>query len=152
MTMTSFSNHAAPSKELFWDELIPKGHVQIEQQATASHNENAQANWVQPDLGAPVVQELNGKMVSIPGIVVPLEGDDELITEFLLVPYFGACIHVPPPPPNQIVHVIIKDGVPIDSLYDAIVVTGKLSTTGWSGEIAEVGYSMTGIGVAPFEG
>jgi len=149
---TSLSTYAEPSKELFWDELIPKGHMQLEQQAASSHSENAQANWVQPELDAPVVKELNGKTVSIPGFVVPLEGDDELITEFLLVPYFGACIHVPPPPPNQIVHVIIKDGVPIDSLYDAIVVTGVLSTKGWSGEIAEVGYSMKGIGVAPFEG
>jgi hypothetical protein len=152
IAVTSFSSDAAPSKELFWDELIPKGHVQLEQQDASSHNENSQASWVQPGLDAPVVQELNGKTVSIPGFVVPLEGDDELITEFLLVPYFGACIHVPPPPPNQIVHVIIKDGVPIDSLYDAIVVTGELSTKGWSGEIAEVGYTMKGIGVAPFEG
>ena len=67
------------------------------------------------------------------------------------MPYFGACIHVPPPPPNQIVHVTIKGGVPIDSLYDAIVVTGIISTETWSGEIAQVGYKMKAVGVAPFE-
>jgi len=106
---------------------------------------------VQPDLDAPVVKALDGQSVSLPGFVVPLEGDSEVITEFLLVPYFGACIHVPPPPPNQIVHVTIKGGVPIDSLYDAIVVTGIISTETWSGEIAQVGYKMKAVGVAPFE-
>lgn len=137
-------------KEIYWEDLIPKGHVQVESTAQANH-EGTEQNWIQPNLDAPTVPALDGQLVSLPGFVVPLEGDDENITEFLLVPFFGACIHVPPPPPNQIVHVIIKDGVPIDSLYDAIVVTGKLSTKGWSGEIAQVGYTMSGIGVAPFE-
>ena len=143
------ANASAP-KEIFWEDLIPKGHVQIDTQAQANH-EGSEQNWVQPDLDAPVVKELNGQSVSLPGFVVPLEGDSEVITEFLLVPYFGACIHVPPPPPNQIVHVTIKDGVPIESLYDAIVVTGVISTETWSGEIAQVGYKMKAVGVAPFE-
>ena len=58
---------------------------------------------------------------------------------------------MPPPPPNQLVHVTIKGGVPIDSLYDAIVVTGVIKTQTWSGEIAQVGYQMQAVGVAPFE-
>lgn len=148
--ISSFSSFANEPKEIFWEDLIPKGHVQIDTQDQASH-EGTEQNWVQPDLDAPVVKELNGQSVSLPGFVVPLEGDSEVITEFLLVPYFGACIHVPPPPPNQIVHVTIKGGVPIESLYDAIVVTGVISTETWSGEIAQVGYKMTAVGVAPFE-
>ncbi|MDO6638261.1 DUF3299 domain-containing protein [Pseudoalteromonas carrageenovora] len=146
----SFMSNANPPKEIFWEDLIPKGHVQIGTQAQANH-EGSEQNWVQPDLDAPVVKALDGQSVSLPGFVVPLEGDSEVITEFLLVPYFGACIHVPPPPPNQIVHVTIKGGVPIDSLYDAIVVTGIISTQSWSGEIAQVGYKMKAVGVAPFE-
>ena len=146
----SFMSNANPPKEIFWEDLIPKDHVQIDTQAQANH-EGSEQNWVQPDLDAPVVKALDGKSVSLPGFVVPLEGDSEVITEFLLVPYFGACIHVPPPPPNQIVHVTIKGGVPIDSLYDAIVVTGIISTQSWSGEIAQVGYKMKAVGVAPFE-
>ncbi|KTF17146.1 DUF3299 domain-containing protein [Pseudoalteromonas sp. MMG006] len=146
----SFISNANPPKEIFWEDLIPKGHVQIDTQAQANH-EGSEQNWVQPDLDAPVVKALDGQSVSLPGFVVPLEGDSEVITEFLLVPYFGACIHVPPPPPNQIVHVTIKGGVPIDSLYDAIVVTGIISTQSWSGEIAQVGYKMKAVGVAPFE-
>ncbi|MBH0035062.1 DUF3299 domain-containing protein [Pseudoalteromonas sp. NZS71_1] len=146
----SVASYANPPKEIFWEDLIPKNHVQIDTQAQANH-EGSDQNWGQPDLDAPVVKALDGQSVSLPGFVVPLEGDSEVITEFLLVPYFGACIHVPPPPPNQIVHVTIKGGVPIDSLYDAIVVTGIISTETWSGEIAQVGYKMKAVGVAPFE-
>ena len=142
--------NAGEPKEIFWEDLIPQGHVQIDTQAQANH-EGSEQNWVQPELDAPVVEALNGQSVSLPGFVVPLEGDSEVITEFLLVPYFGACIHVPPPPPNQIVHVTVKGGVPIESLYDAIVVTGVISTETWSGEIAQVGYKMKAVGVAPFE-
>ncbi|CAD2223298.1 conserved exported hypothetical protein [Pseudoalteromonas sp. 3J6] len=148
--LISFASIANPPKEIFWEDLIPQGHVQIDSQAQANH-EGSEQNWVQPDLDAPVVKALDGQSVSLPGFVVPLEGDSELITEFLLVPYFGACIHVPPPPPNQLVHVTIKGGVPIDSLYDAIVVTGVIKTQTWSGEIAQVGYQMQAVGVAPFE-
>jgi len=148
--LISFASIANPPKEIFWEDLIPQGHVQIDTQAQANH-EGSEQKWVQPDLDAPVVKALDGQSVSLPGFVVPLEGDSELITEFLLVPYFGACIHVPPPPPNQLVHVTIKGGVPIDSLYDAIVVTGVIKTQTWSGEIAQVGYQMQAVGVAPFE-
>ena len=148
--LISFVGSANPPKEIFWEDLIPQGYVQIDTQAQANH-EGSEQNWVQPELDAPVVKALDGKSVSLPGFVVPLEGDSEVITEFLLVPYFGACIHVPPPPPNQIVHVTIEGGVPIESLYDAIVVTGVMSTESWSGEIAQVGYKMKAVGVAPFE-
>ncbi|MFY8273583.1 DUF3299 domain-containing protein [Pseudoalteromonas sp. SSDWG2] len=150
-TCFSLFSWANEPVEIFWEDLVPEGHVVVDTRNSASSHEGADKNWVQPDLDAPVVQKYNGKTVSLPGFVVPLEGDSEVITEFLLVPYFGACIHVPPPPPNQIVHVTIKDGVPIESLYDAIVVTGVMSTEGWSGDIAKTGYRLAGIGVAPFE-
>ncbi len=146
--INSFANEPI---EIFWEDLVPEGHITVDTRNSASSHEGADQNWVQPDLDAPVVTTYNGKTVSLPGFVVPLEGDSEVITEFLLVPYFGACIHVPPPPPNQIVHVTITDGVPIESLYDAIVVTGVISTEKWSGDIAKTGYTLKGIGVAPFE-
>jgi hypothetical protein len=150
LTMVCAMAFANPPKEIFWEDLIPKGHIQISNQDAASHD-GAEQNWVQPDLDAPVVAELNNQMVTLPGFVVPLEGNSEIITEFLLVPYFGACIHVPPPPPNQIVHVKIKNGVPIDSLYDAISVTGVIKVQTWKGDLAQTGYTMEAVGVAPFE-
>ena len=133
-------------KELYWEDLVPENYTMP--QAPILHD----GSMIQQNIDAPVIQELDGQMVKIPGFVVPLEGDADTITEFLLVPYFGACIHVPPPPPNQIVYVKFSKGVPIDNLYDAIWVTGKLSTAGWSGDLAVVGYSLQGQGIAPFEG
>lgn len=136
----------AETLELFWEDMIPKDYIAPQQQV--SHD----GSMTQQNLDAPVVRSLNGKVVKIPGFIVPLEGDNELTREFLLVPYFGACIHVPPPPPNQIVYVKFSGGVPIDNLYDAVWVTGTLSTDGWEGEIANVGYSLKGISVTPYDG
>ena len=72
------------------------------------------------------IRKLMGKSVKIPGFAVPLEGDDgfEYVKEFLLVPTFGACIHVPPPPPNQVIHVILDKPVYFEKLMYAVWVSG----------------------------
>ena len=83
------------------------------------------------------LRQLIGKSIKIPGFAVPLEGDDgfEYIDEFLLVPYFGACIHVPPPPPNQVIYVILDKPVYFEKLMYAVWVSG----------IVEIGeYSLEG--------
>lgn len=74
------------------------------------------------------VDTWNGKDVRLPGFIVPLEFDDDMtITQFFLVPYFGACIHLPPPPPNQIVLVNYPDGMQMESLYTPFWISGELS-------------------------
>lgn len=140
-------NAASEPMELYWEDLIPEGFEMLAPLPEIDHN-NAMA---QANPNAPVRQELSGKIVKIPGFVVPLEGDDDSLTEFLLVPFFGACIHVPPPPSNQIVHVNFPEGADIDSMYDAIWVTGTLGTEGWSGDLATVGYTLVGTSIDPFE-
>jgi hypothetical protein len=132
--------------ELFWEDMVPPDYQTPD--TPLSHD----GSMLQMGLDAPVIQSLNDKLVKIPGFVVPLEGDNETSSEFLLVPYFGACIHVPPPPANQIVYVQFATAVPIDDLYDAVWVTGTLTTTGWKGDLATVGYSLSGISVSPYEG
>lgn len=134
------------AKELYWEDLIPKGFTM----PPVSMEHVGSMAQVAPN--APLIESLDGTLAKIPGFVVPLEGDAESITEFLLVPYFGACVHVPPPPSNQIVYVKFDEGVPVDNLYDAVWVTGTLSTEGWTGDIASVGYTMAGISLSPFEG
>ncbi|MFT6267482.1 MAG: hypothetical protein ACJAVV_000280 [Alphaproteobacteria bacterium] len=133
-------------KELYWEDLVPKDFTM----PPVSMEHAGSMAQVAPN--APLIQSLDGTLAKIPGFVVPLEGDSEFITEFLLVPYFGACVHVPPPPSNQIVYVKFAEGVPMNNLYDAVWVTGELSTEGWTGDIASVGYSMTGISLTPFDG
>ena len=76
-----------------------------------------------------IVEKLDGTRIRIPGYLLPLEVSDTKVTEFLLVPYVGACIHVPPPPPNQIIYVKTgpKNGYKSKDIFDPVWVTGTLS-------------------------
>jgi uncharacterized protein len=76
---------------------------------------------------APTVEELRGRTTRLPGYVVPLQSTRDGVSEFLLVPYFGACIHTPPPPANQIVFVHLKAPVKSLKTMDAVRVVGKLA-------------------------
>jgi hypothetical protein len=99
---------------------------------------------------SPVVGSLNDKRVQLAGLVVPLEVDGETISEFLLVPYFGACVHVPPPPANQIVYV--KTGAkPVNALqlFGSVTVTGKLLTVYSRSEEGDTGYTLEAERVEP---
>jgi len=98
----------------------------------------------QPGGDAPpaVVSELNGKRVSIGGYVVPLDFESTVIKEFLLVPFVGACIHVPPPPANQIVYVKAEKGLEIKGQFDPVTVTGILKTETEFTGLADAGYKL----------
>jgi hypothetical protein len=108
-----------------------------------------------------VVEALNGQQVRIPGYFLPLELSDTKVTEFLLVPYIGACIHVPPPPPNQIVHVrtLQKKGFSSKNLYEPVWVTGVITAKsivkdlyladGSSG--VNIGYTMQAKRIEPYK-
>ena len=77
-----------------------------------------------------VVGELDGESVKMPGYLLPLEYSGTKVTEFLLVPWVGACIHTPPPPPNQIVHVVLDQGNGFESrsVYEPVWVAGEMFT------------------------
>ena len=99
-----------------------------------------------------VVNELDGVVAKLPGFVVPLElTDDGMLEEFLLVPYFGACIHYPPPPPNQIVYVKLDEPANIESPYDPIWVIGELKTASHQSELASAGYTIAGGAIEEYE-
>jgi hypothetical protein len=98
----------------------------------------------QQPLDFSVNPELDGAAVKLPGFIVPLDvGKDGLVSEFFLVPYFGACIHVPPPPPNQIVYVKMDKGIALDSIYEAYWVTGKMKVAKKSTQLGAAAYSLT---------
>ncbi|NDE01908.1 MAG: DUF3299 domain-containing protein, partial [Gammaproteobacteria bacterium] len=74
---------------------------------------------------------------------VPLDvGKDGLVTEFFLVPYFGACIHVPPPPPNQIVYVRMNKGIALDSIYEAYWITGRMKVSRKATRLGASAYQL----------
>lgn len=99
---------------------------------------------------APVVEAMNGQRVRVPGFVVPLEGDGNEIYEFLLVPYFGACIHVPPPPANQLIHVMPDEPVPAAWNMIPVWVNGVITVARYDSELGSSGYQMRGIKVEEY--
>jgi hypothetical protein len=100
---------------------------------------------------APTRPELNGARLRLPGYVVPLDTSVGGLKEFLLVPYFGACIHSPPPPANLIVHVKLTKPASIRTM-DAVWVTGVLSTGRRDSPMGVSGYAMAGEVVEPYRG
>lgn len=92
---------------------------------------------------AKTVPEYNNKSIRIPGFVVPLVfDDDQRITEFLLVPFFGACIHLPPPPPNQVIYAKYEKGIVLDALYDPFWVRGKLTIELIDTDLSQAAYRL----------
>lgn len=99
---------------------------------------------------APVNTALVGQQVRIPGFVVPLEDSKDGLKEFLLVPYFGACIHSPPPPANQIVHVLPRSPAKGLRSMDAVWITGTLTTGRTDSYMGAAGYRIEAQSVAPY--
>jgi len=102
---------------------------------------------------APVVSAMSGQRVRIPGFLVKLEGDAQTVREFLLVPYFGACIHVPPPPANQVIHVVPDKPVPAAVARDsgAVWVSGVLSTTAKATDLGNASYKLKAVKVEAYK-
>ena len=91
-----------------------------------------------------VVEELDGLDIRLPGYVVPLDfSAGGKFDEFLLVPYFGACLHTPPPPPNQIVYVKADPAAEVSSIYDPVWVEGTMKTGKFENDTGNSAYELT---------
>lgn len=135
-------------RELTWDDLLPEGETAAP--PVVDHSSWALFDDFPVTTLDGVVPELNGEHVKLPGFVVPLDVVGDKVASLLLVPYFGACIHVPPPPPNQIVYVEFEDPVKLESMYDPVWVIGELGLEGHSSTLAKAGYSMKGTSLEKY--
>ncbi len=118
-------------KTLSWQDLLPE----LEENIAIDLN----VPW-----GDQVRLGLNQKDVRIPGFIVPLEYDDQqAVTTFLLVPYFGACIHEPPPPPNQTIYAQFEAGHKMEAIWTPVWVEGKISTVRVEANLATASYSLS---------
>jgi len=148
-------------KELEWDALIPDDYspekLLAEYQPENMEDDDPRASELMDKLRklwdeAPVRPELDGQTVRLPGFTVPLEGDSQETTSFLLVPYYGACIHVPPPPANQTVYVLTEPGKGTKlGEFDVVWITGTMSVKRMDNDMAEAGYTLYATDVAPYE-
>lgn len=93
-----------------------------------------------------------GELVRIPGFMVPLEDFAGEASEFLLVPYVGACVHTPAPPPNQLVYVEMEGGRAVEiSFWEPVWIHGTLQVERTESELATVSFKMAGTEVKPYE-
>ena len=156
---------ADSARELTWEDLLPE--VDLTAQPPADNpllqGSDPTQSWDHgsgsfedafstPVYPTGVVEELDGTLVKIPGFIVPLElADGSKIKEFLLVPYFGACIHYPPPPPNQLVYVTAEEPFEIASSWDPIWAIGELKTEGRDSGFGNAGYTMVAQQIDEYE-
>jgi uncharacterized protein len=144
---------ASEPVQLQWEQLIPQdgsagdGRGQVVPRGVVQHGE---LTPLPEELGG-LVHDYNGERVRLAGFVVPLDFSETRVQEFLLVPYIGACIHVPPPPPNQIVYVTSEEGVEVDGMFEPVWVTGTFNTAAISNELADIGYRIEAESVEPYE-
>lgn len=144
---------ALAAEELHWKDLVPPEARDLLGMPQPVHDLSLLADAledseygdpaVQSMPNAPVVAELDGRRIRLPGYVVPLGINERSeVDEFLLVPYFGACIHVPPPPSNQIVHVRSRQGIALADLYQPFWITGTMQVEAIESELANAGYRI----------
>lgn len=141
-------------RELDWLELMPEEDLRLlESLPEVEHEGDGPVELPDEIMTGRVVPEMDGTRARIPGFVVPLKtvGSEQRIVEFFLVPYYGACIHVPPPPPNQIIHVTYKPGFTLQALYDPVWVRGTLRTEKVENDIASSSYTLVSEEVKPYE-
>ena len=142
-----------------WNDLIPEGY-EPEKLAEKYEKDLAKLDTL-PDgsqEGLEIIQRIqadidqiptnskwDNKWIKLPGFIAPLETQNAVITRFLLVPYFGACIHVPPPPVNQtvLVDLLPNNAIKLDEAYLPFMVTGKLTLDKTNTDIGNAGYLIT---------
>lgn len=138
-------------RELDWLELMPEDEVELLRNAPAVDHSGMFTMEQQGSFRT--VQALHEQKIRMPGYIVPVDvDDDQKMSSFFLVPYFGACIHVPPPPPNQIVYVTLATPIDVTDIYDAFWVEGTLRVETVQKEIAASAYVLAADKVTLYEG
>jgi hypothetical protein len=148
------------ARTIGWEQLIPAGwdpykDLKALNLDTLKDNdpkaEEALKKMRQMWDNAPINPLILGQSVRLPGYVVPLEDLATGIKEFLLVPYFGACVHSPPPPANQIVHVLLDKPAKNLRLMDVVWVSGPMSGTKTDSHMGVASYRIDAKAVTPYQ-
>jgi hypothetical protein len=144
------------AKQLRWDDLVPKGWDPLNEYRKAHpmlEGDSPEGMQAMRDIwdNAPTLKTLDGQSVKLPGYVVPLDAAPDAMREFLLVPYFGACIHSPPPPANQIV--LVVPATPAKGLraMEVVWVTGVMSAKKGDSVMGASGYRIERATIEPYE-
>jgi uncharacterized protein len=154
----AFAQAGGAYRDITWEELVPPGWDPMKDIRAATSgilsDADPRAQEAMKKLReiwdhAPVVNANDGRRIRIPGYVVPLEETKAGLKEFLLVPYFGACIHTPPPPSNQIVHVLPAKPAAFRSM-DTVWVSGTLKLARTDSAMGASSYRVEAVKVEPY--
>ncbi|HMB37562.1 MAG TPA: DUF3299 domain-containing protein, partial [Wenzhouxiangellaceae bacterium] len=129
-------------REIEWNDLMPEedSKAWIENQTGIDHSGTGPGEVFQ---SSRTIGELDGQELRIAGFVVPVETTAEgKLEEFFLVPYFGACIHLPPPPANQIIYGRLENPIDMINIWDAFYMEGTLNVEDISNDTADAAYTM----------
>ena len=153
------TDQAANFRTITWEALVPKGwdpskDFRAARDAGRIKEGSAEEADLMQELrkiwdNAPTRTDLDGAKVRLPGFVVPIEGNPGWVKEFLLVPYFGACIHSPPPPANQIVHVVLPAAMQLRTM-DPVWVSGTVRVRRQNSSMGVSGYTLDGLNVTAY--
>jgi uncharacterized protein len=148
-----------PFKTTPWESLVPKnwdpakefkalnlGALQDSDPRAMDALSKMKDSWG----NAPTEPSMEGAKIKISGFAIPLEMTGDKVTEFLLVPYFGACIHTPPPPANQIIHVVSKQPLASMRTMDAVTVSGTMGLSRADSPWGTSGYRLAVHKVEPY--
>lgn len=135
--------------DLDWEDLVPEGQTTIPRflRGVLPHDANGLAARQPQSTG--VRNDWNGRIVRLPGFIVPIDYKGTGVTAFILVPYVGACVHVPPPPANQLVFVTTPEPYESKGLFEPVNVTGMFGTASTSTQLAEIGYALSAEKIEP---
>lgn len=143
---------AASPRMVEWDDLIPPG-VAYSEIIGDGEIDVENDTWLPKfdENATKLNDELDGAYIKMPGYVLPIDFTTKGVTSFIMVPYVGACIHVPPPPANQLVFVDTDTPWPTDQLWDPVWVTGQMRHELQSTTVADIGYAMTAEKIEIYE-
>lgn len=131
-------------REFDWGDLMPEPDPKVvEAFQKGKMDRDAVVDYLEVlgNTTVPGLDKIYGKM---PGFLVPLNLDkNQKATELLLVPTMGACIHVPPPPPNQTIYIKYDKGISVtEAGYTPYWVTGTLVVEKNTSEYTDTLYSF----------
>ena len=136
--------------DLEWDDLLPEGETALPPSILGLIDHTGPDLSSQQPASSGVRSDWNGRIVRLPGFIVPIDFEGTAVTAFILVPYVGACIHVPPPPANQLVFVTTEEPYESEGLYAPVNVTGMFGVSSISTHLAQIGYALSAEKIEPF--
>ena len=136
--------------DLNWEDLLPENETAIPQVLRSLFDHTKAPLNTQQPASSGVRSDWNNKIVRLPGFIVPIDQSSEGVTAFILVPYAGACVHVPPPPANQLVFVTTQTPYDSKGLYEPVNVVGMFGISSLSTHIADIGYALSADKIEPF--